>query len=50
MYIREKRRSGQRVHEDAPLTEKVLLGHGWQEEEPDAGLNQPGRHGKHSEV
>lgn len=30
--------------------EKVLLGHGSQEEEPGAGLNQPGRHGKHAEV
>lgn len=30
--------------------EKVLLGHGSQDEEPGAGLNPPGLHGKHSEV
>lgn len=50
MYLREKWCSGHGVHEDAPFKEKVLLGHGSQEKEPGAGLNQPGRHGKHSEV
>lgn len=34
----------------ASFMEKVLLGHGSQDEEPGAGLNQPGRHGKHSDV
>lgn len=50
MRIREKWCSGHSVQEDAPLMEKVLLGHGSQDEEPGAGLNQPGRHRKHSEV
>lgn len=38
------------MQENAPLMEKVLLGHGSQDEEPGAGLNPPGLHGKHSEV
>lgn len=42
--------SGQGVQEAAPLLDDVFLGQGWQEEEPGAELNQPGRHGKHSEV
>lgn len=50
MHVREKWCSGQGVHEDAPFKEKVLLGQGSQEEEPGAGLNQPGRQEKHSDV
>ncbi|KAG7267853.1 hypothetical protein CRUP_023869 [Coryphaenoides rupestris] len=38
------------VQSEAPFPEEVLRGQGVQEEEPPAALNQPGRHGKHSDV